>query len=48
MPLFLKEKQKETYEEKLSKKLTLKPHPQDNLSYFPFCGNSKAKILIQF
>ena len=45
MLLFLKKKKEETFEEKHS---TLNPHPQNILSYFPLCGNSKAKILIQF
>ena len=46
--LFFKKKQKEPYEEKVSKKLTMKPHPQDIWIYFLFYGNSKVKSLIQF
>ena len=38
MFLFLKEKQKETYEEKHS---TLNPHPQNILSYFPLVETLK-------
>ena len=47
MLLFLKEKQKETYQEKLSRKLILKPLPQNILSYFPLCANSIEKLTIR-
>ena len=46
--LFLKKKQKEAYEENVSKTLTMKPYPQDIWIYFLFYIKSKAKILIQF